>query len=191
MKLQFFGDSYDIVKRSLIAWLRSFGDWVVHPMFTESVSKEAAIEFSEFLGARLLSDSVLSPNMDRDQYFATCHSCGHLFLDPDTGLRMSATKGARASSYLFARELISMARARPSSLTLVFDQSVGRGSERCQIDQKLSHLSSSGLHGFAYVSHACFVLVGRDGALIDQAYETVLRVSRLPSSRLLKPSRRG
>lgn len=38
MKLQYFGDSYDIVKKSLICWLSEFGPWVTHPMFTEDVS---------------------------------------------------------------------------------------------------------------------------------------------------------
>jgi hypothetical protein len=40
MKLQYFSDSYDIVKKSLIAWLA--GNWAVHPMFTEQVESQAA-----------------------------------------------------------------------------------------------------------------------------------------------------
>jgi len=95
VKLSFFGDSYDIVKQCLINWL-SFGEWLVHPMFTEPVSPEAAAEYSRFLGASLLSVEVLTPKTDRSQYFGTCHTCGHLFLDPDTGLWIKRARPARA-----------------------------------------------------------------------------------------------
>jgi hypothetical protein len=37
MKLRYFGDSYDIVKKSMLAWLSPFGKWQTHPMFTEVV----------------------------------------------------------------------------------------------------------------------------------------------------------
>lgn len=186
MRPQFFGDSYDIVKQSLIDWLSGFGEWLVHPMFTVSVSRGAATEFSRFLGATLLSVDVLTPETDRSEYFTSCHKCGHLLLDPDIGLRIKRTAPAQAPSYLFGAELISMVRARPNSLTLVFDQSVARGAERSQIEQKLSHLLSQGIHGLAYVSHACFVLVGLDGALIDKAYQRIRKESRLPLGRLVK-----
>jgi len=38
MRMRYFGDSYDIVKQSLLRWLRPLGEWSVHPMFTEPVS---------------------------------------------------------------------------------------------------------------------------------------------------------
>jgi len=42
MRMRYFGDSYDIVKQSLLRWLQSFGPWSVLPMFTEPVSDEEA-----------------------------------------------------------------------------------------------------------------------------------------------------
>jgi len=54
MKLNYFGDSYDIVKKSLISWLWDFGPWSTHPMFTELVSSEKAAAFSRFLGVQLI-----------------------------------------------------------------------------------------------------------------------------------------
>jgi hypothetical protein len=36
--MRYFGDSYDIVKQSLIRWLADFGQWSAHPMFPEGVA---------------------------------------------------------------------------------------------------------------------------------------------------------
>src|ERR1700691_3051331 len=55
MHMQYFGDSSDIVKQSLIHWLGRFGDWSVHPMLTESATAQQVERFERFLGARVLS----------------------------------------------------------------------------------------------------------------------------------------
>lgn len=87
MKLQYLGDSYDIVKQSLLRWLASCGTWKAHPMFTERVSFEDAASFSRLLGVPLLSCVVLETETDREAYFASARLCvNHLFLDPDIGI---------------------------------------------------------------------------------------------------------
>jgi hypothetical protein len=48
---------------------------------------------------------------------------------------------------------------RPDALTLVFDQGLRRGFERPQVEDKLRYLRDYEVFGFAYVSHACFVVV--------------------------------
>ena len=78
-----------------------------------------------------------------------------------------------------------IARARPQLLTLAFDQSVARGKERQQLDAKLSAFAHRGLHGLAYVSHACFLLVGDDGDLMKKAADVLREESRLPAGRFL------
>ena len=45
MRLEFFGDSYDIVKRALIQWLAPLGQWYVQPLFTDDVSPHQATAF--------------------------------------------------------------------------------------------------------------------------------------------------
>ena len=55
MNPKFLGDSYDIVKQSLLRWLADMGTWTTHPMFTEPISTEQANAFSRLLGTRLLS----------------------------------------------------------------------------------------------------------------------------------------
>ena len=129
MRMRYFGDSYDIVKQSLLRWLRGFGERSAHPMFTQPVSDADVAAFEKLLAVKVVSRNVLTVDTNRTAYLAPASSCGHLFLDPDTGLRMRPTRGVRAPEYLFANELVRLADARPASLTVVFDQSVRRGSE--------------------------------------------------------------
>ncbi|MGA7493863.1 MAG: hypothetical protein WB930_14365 [Syntrophobacteraceae bacterium] len=82
-------------------------------------------------------------------------------------------------------ELVEIATSRPKLLTLVFDQSLARGKEREQLSAKLSTLASDGVHGFAYISHACFVLLGCDKKLIQRALDAIKSASLLPSDRFI------
>ncbi len=188
MRIRYFGDSYDIVKQSLLRWLRSFGEWSVHPMFTETVSQADVSAFESLLDAKIISTEILPVDSNRAAYLSCASSCNHLFLDPDIGLRMQPTRGVRAPGYIFAGELLRLAERRPSSLTLVFDQSVGRGSEGLQLGGKLQELHHHGVFGFAYVSHACFIVTSQDRSLVERARAQVITGSRLPESRLLPVS---
>ena len=185
MKLQFLGDSYDIVKKSLIAWLGEFGSWSAHPMFTESVAIDKAECFARFLGARLLSTETLTPKTDRAAYFSPCESASNLFLDPDTGVRLEPRSGSKSVNYVFGPELVALSHARPAALTLVFDQSFSRGNQKSQIQEKLEFFAARGVHGFAYCSHAPFLVLSAELELVGRAREELLRVSGLPAGRLL------
>ncbi len=187
MRMGVFGDSYDIVKRSLLQWLRAFGDWSVHPMFTERVSDAGIGAYEALLGAKVVSVDVLGAGTDRWAYLECAAPCGNLFLDPDTGLRMRETYGRDAPKYLFAHELRRLVEGRPTdALTMTFDQSLPRGSERSQLESKLRSLQQDGLFGYAYVSHASFVVVGRDRSLVEHSLKHLLDESRLPQGRLLQ-----
>jgi hypothetical protein len=185
MRRTYLGDSYDIVKQSLLRWLGNFGGWSVHPMFTEPWVRTDVVALESLLGAKIVSREVLTSTTDRSVYFACGSSCGHLFLDPNTGLRMRSKTGADVPQYVFASELQRLVEQRPGSLTAVFDQSVGRGSESIQLQTKLQELSELGVFGFAYVSHACFVVAGHDRSLVDRARARVMSESRLPEDRIL------
>lgn len=80
MNLRYIGDSYDIVKRALLAWLSAFGEWHAHPMFTSEASPEGAAAFAGLIGVPLLSREVLTARTDRNDYFAVCAKAEHLFL---------------------------------------------------------------------------------------------------------------
>jgi len=137
MRLEHFGDSYDIVKKSLLQWLSRFGPWAAHPMFTHPTNAAEAEAFSRFLGVPLVATDVLDTVCDRAHYFASCHECHSLLLDPDTAVRLEAIEGRRAPEFIFSKELIDLANVRPQALTLTFDQSPTRGRERQQIRSKL------------------------------------------------------
>ena len=184
MKPSYLGDSYDIVKQSLLRWLSVMGSWATHPMFTEPVSSTQADDFAHLLGTRLLSLTPLTGGIDRVGYLAPARECHeHVFIDPDKGIRIEAIRGRKAPAYVFCTELMEIAIARPDKLTLVFDQSLARGSERQQLQDKLQTFSVHGVHAIAYVSHACFVLLGRNSSLVEEAFEVLQSESRLPRSR--------
>lgn len=188
MHMKYFGDSYDLVKLSLIGWLRRFGEWSVHPMLTEEATPDDIRAFERFLGTPLISTEVLTTATDREQFLSCAHRAGNLFLDPDTGLRMKPTIGVRAPEYLFSSELIRIVASRPKALTLVFDQSLPRGGEPAALLGKLRQLLGEGIHSFAYVSHACFVVAAHDRGLIEKALAHVQSESRLPARRFLVPT---
>jgi len=184
MRIRYFGDSYDIVKKSLLTWLAPGEAWSVHPMFTEAVSPDEASAFSQFLGAPLVTTQVLVPATDRVAYFASAAVSKNLFLDPDTGVRAEAGRGSRDPRYIYVDELVSLVRGRPSSLTLVFDQSVPRGSESAAILRKLEAIARFGIRGFAYVSHACFLVLSVEPTSLEKARKHLFEHSRLPVGRI-------
>ena len=186
MKLKYLGDSYDIVKHSLLRWLSAVGPWSAHPMFTETVSEAEAAAFSALIGVPLVSTNVLEADADRATYFAEARTCErHLFLDPDTGLRLKVTRNGRAPAYVFGPELVGVAQSRPERLTLVFDQCLARGREREGLSEKLTFLSANSVHGLAYTSHACFLLLSCNRALLWRARRGLENDAHLPATRFL------
>src|SRR5574341_1048109 len=187
MKLEYFGDSYDIVKKSLICWLSEFGQWVTHPMFTEEITDEQATGFSRLIGTPLLSTDVLRSNTNRAEYFCSCREAGNLFLDPDKGVCIAPQLGAKAIQYVFAAELVELCQLRPTSLTVVFDQSYSRGiSKEKLMRDKLNHLAKNGITGCIYDSHATFLLLGADTTLVNHTWKRVVELSALPEWRFFR-----
>jgi hypothetical protein len=186
MHMQYFGDSYDIVKQSLIRWLGTFGDWSVHPMLTQSATAQQVEAFERFLGARMICRDELTTSTNRESYLSCATQCGNLFLDPDTGLSLRET-GLRKpkTKYLFAREFVQLVEQRPKALTLVFDQSLPRGKEGPCMEHKLQELRAKGVHCFVYMSHACFILGGREEVLVRHAFDRVISESKLPGARFV------
>ncbi len=186
MNPQFFGDSYDLVKKALISWLMPFGGWAVHPMFTEDVPPADAREFARFLNADLLSPKVLTAQTDREEYFKRCRDVGNLFLDPDTGVRL---EGKPSPRHILAENLVEIVRVRPKALTLVFDQSYTRAAESArsnEIKRKLTFFAKYKVHGFAYNSHATFLLLCHDSELLERAYSVLLEASGLLRKRIIR-----
>jgi len=154
-------------------------------MFTEPVSSSDVSVFERFLDAKVISTDVLTRATNRSAYFSCACSCGNVFLDPDTGLRLKDTRGVRATEYLFANELDRIVEQRSAHLTVVFDQSVGRGSEHIHLETKIRHLLKQQTFAFAYRAQACFVIAGRDRSLIDRSRDHIIAASKLPEDRFV------
>ncbi len=184
--MKHFGDSYDIVKQSLLRWLGVFGDWSMHPMFTGSVAPDDPEKFASFLNVRIISSDVLRGDTERSNYFRSANSRGNLFLDPTTGLCFKSRSIRKRAHYLYASELMHLTEQSPESLTMVFDQSLSRGKERAQVMNKLYSLLEHGTPAFAYCSHACFIIASRNRTLLNGAYEHIIRDSGLPENRLAR-----
>jgi len=185
MNLKHFGDSYDIVKKSLLQWLSWFGPWAAHPMFTHEVTEAEAAAFSCFLGIKLVSTAVLGLDCDRQAYLSACGTSRSIFLDPDTGVRLRTGEAKRATGFIFGDELVRLANARAQGLVLTFDQSLARGREREQVQEKLDHFLAHGIHGFAYISRASFLVLGQSGTLVCEARTALLAASGLPAVRIV------
>ena len=156
-------------------------------MFTEEVTPNDAEAFSQLLGVPLISKERLNART-RQSFLAAARNCRcHLFLDPDTGLYIGKRRCSKATHLSLSEFVeIAIARDRQNLLTLVFDQSFSRGQKRRQqLEGKLGALAKRGLHGIAYHSHACFILVGRDAKLVKRARKVLLQKSRLPPGRFI------
>ena len=185
MRPEFFGDSYDIVKRFLIKNLSSFGPWTVHPMFTSNAARIAG-SFSDFLRAPLASTAVLSSKSARAESIQKCRGTGNLFLDPDTGVFCKKAPNSPSRKHVYAEELVDLVLARRGSLTAVYDQSFRRGDVRAQLKRKLWYFGRRRVIGFAYQSHACFLVLAANVGIVREAKERLLAVG-LPSNRLIGP----
>ena len=186
MNLKHFGDSYDIVKKSLLQWLSAFGPWGAHPMFTHAVTEAEADEFAHFLGVALVSIAVLKVDTDRVSYLAPCRNARSIFLDPDTGVRLQRPTAARSTEYVLGNELVELARTHAQGLVLTFDQSLARGNELCQVQAKLDHFVTCGVSGFAFVSHASFLVLSTSDSLLREARAQLLAASGLPKNRIIQ-----
>lgn len=184
-----FGDSYDIVKRSLLEWLSPCGTWAAHPMFSEDCPPAFVKEYAAFLGLPMVTAAPVPASAGRNAYFLRLiawNATDHLFLDPDTGLALSGSGNSRR--HVTVEELLAIAEGRAGKLTLVFDQSLTRGSEeerRAQALAKLIWLDEHGVSGLTYSSHANFILVSTDKQVLNEAKHTLLRASLLPIRRFI------
>ena len=185
MNMRYFGDSYDLVKRSFLSWLRDLGSWYIQPMFTHEVTALEAERYASLLGGEVVSHAELRRDTDRAEFFASSRGTKNLLLDPDIGIRAEAT-GRKAPCYVTYRELAELVRARPKYLTLVYDQCVPRAKDEVRRDwlrDKLEAIRAQGICGLYYVSHAPMLVASRTREVLGAARASLLE--HLPEGRLL------
>jgi hypothetical protein len=103
-------------------------------------------------------------------------------------LRSLSTLGPWATHPMFT-EQVSGPEAR--DFADLFDQSVARGREREQLQEKLAALALHHIHGWAYVSHACFLLTGSSRAAVEESAHAIQKQLRLPTSRFVHEGAAG
>ena len=192
MHPDFFGDSYDLVKREIIHGLAPAEQWTVHPMyfdFGNAPKPGFVLKYAKFLGIQPAARETERSNLVDD---VTAASLQQLFLDPDTGLwDGQGSPGGAWRKHISVRELARIANARKHGITLVFDQSYSRTlknqERRTRVEQKLKALRNTRgerqVHSVAYVSHAVFIWVSTDADLLASATQRLLARSGLPRAR--------
>src|SRR2546426_9105570 len=113
MRFEYFGDSYDIVKRALVQWLAPFGPWHVQPLFTDDVSSEQAAAFARFLGARLIEPFHARNARESAAALEGCRAKGNLIVDPDTGIVLPQLGKIVKRTHLSAAALQALCTANP------------------------------------------------------------------------------
>ncbi|GEM_PF-1029969 len=183
MKNAFIGDSYDIVKKFMIQSLAPDAKWVAFPMFSDEISPDRIKAFERFIDIQVISTNIITASTNRTKHLAASEHHRHIFIDPDTGIKLEPTNSVKRNKYVFGEELVRLCKQSPERLLLVFDQSVQRGKENQSIEKKLNYFQSHDLCAFAYVSHACFVVLSASNSVCRNAYDRLLD-SGLPSWRL-------
>lgn len=170
MNSQWFGDSYDIVKRYFIGILKEIGyQVVVDPNMLTGEWNELEQKFYYFLGAAPTSDS-------------TSHKSA-LLLDPDTGIGRKETQQHVTIKFIASC-------LQKHEIVFTFDQSFSRADSKPRIMEekmieKLDLLKKTGNFGFYYNSHAKFLFAASSLERLNTVEQKLLS-SGLPKSRLLK-----
>lgn len=163
MNPDWFGDSYDIVKRFFVGTLKREGFSVfVNPMFTGDW-KGLEDSFYSFI------DALPYPTGEIPGPSA-------VLLDPDTGIGKTKTE-----RHMTVRDVAD--EATKFSIVFCFDQSFSRGQPQEQMEYRLRLLRTEKVYGFYYNSHAKFLFAGRDGKMMGKV-ELALAKSGLPKNRL-------
>ena len=165
MNSQWFGDSFDIVKRFFVENLNAIGyRVVVDPMLTGEWNG-VEHDFYKLLKAYPLNEKSISKSA--------------LLLDPDTGIGRKRSK-QHVTIKCIADQLLN------HDVVFSFDQSFPRGrNARDKIIEKLKLLQETGNHGFYYDSHARFLFAAKSIKVLGEVEKQLLK-SRLPASRLVK-----
>jgi hypothetical protein len=166
MNPQWFGDSFDIVKRFFIDNIREMGYQVfVDPMLTGEWNG-LENKFYDFLGAAPLKS--LNTSSGRTA----------LLLDPDTGIAPKPTK-----QHVTIRMIVNYLQEH--EIVFSFDQSFSRGGDALeQMGKKLSLLKKEGAAGFYYDSHARFLFSAKSPEVLANL-ERHLVAAGLPEKRFI------
>lgn len=188
MRLEYFGDSYDIVKRALLEWLTPLGQWHIQPLFTEDVSLSQATAFAHFLGARLVQPFTARTGAECRAALDGCKGIGNLLVDPDIGVVLPQPGKSVKRTHLSAAALQVLCAGNPGNVIMSFDQALRREAPEESLRSKVVWLAEGGTAALAFRSHASFIFCSSSSDRVDDVAHLLLEAG-LPESRLVRTSR--
>lgn len=167
MNLEYFGDSYDLVKRFFVQELCALEyEVAIDPLCTGDWDG-AEEDFFRLVGARHRTD--VANGSDRRA----------LLLDPDTGVN-----GKGGKRHVSFSQVVD--EARDFSVVFAFDQAFSRqGNSSEMIQEKVRMLRSLGAYPMYYDSHARFLFVSLRHDLIHELWHHLVKIG-LPKRRLIR-----
>lgn len=166
MNRDYFGDSYDLVKRFFCAELRALGySIVIDPMFTGAWDGGEE-DFFHFIGVPRHGEQPLAP------------SRAAVLFDPDTGVHPKA-----GPKHLSVTQLAQAARNH--ALVFSFHQSFSWQRNRATaMQEKLAALRALGCAAMYYDSHASFLFAAVAGGAIQELHDHLVKLD-MPKKRLV------
>lgn len=186
MNRKHLGDSYDIVKRFLLHAIAPRTVWAAFPMLTDNWKSADIVAYENFLHVKVAQPKVIDSSFNRAEYFSVSLRNQWIFIDPNIGVKVTLSDKIRSSEHVLSCELIWLCDGNDDRLVLAYDQSHPRGKEAASIKGKLDHFGRQGISSFAYLSHACFLVMSRNEANLRSARERIL-VTRLSQDRIVIP----
>lgn len=188
MRFEYFGDSYDIVKRALVQWLAPLGPWYVQPLFTDDVSPQQAVAFARFLGARLVHPFQARNAKEREIALEACKARGNVFVDPDTGVVLSRPGKLVKPTHLSTASLHALSTENPDHVIVSFDQALRREAPEESLRSKIAWLAQEHIAAVAFRSHASFLFCSTSADRVGNVIRLLLDAG-LPQWRLVKAGR--
>lgn len=176
MNPEHIADSYDFVKRTLLSVKPGGTDFIAVPMYTSEPSDTDAESYRTFLAVELV-DPLLqnAPEGDRATWLhgvtrAMMGQCRHIFLDPDTGIRLPPVmpKGAEARRYVGADEVDWIVSRNPEILLLCFDQSLDRRTVQENRSEKLRYFGRKDVWAVYFKSHASILAASKNRGVLHE-----------------------
>ncbi|HUJ09891.1 MAG TPA: hypothetical protein VL171_07675 [Verrucomicrobiae bacterium] len=172
MKRDFFGDSYDAVKRMWCEILSGWARLYAEPRFIPTELHQA---FTRLTGIPMLAD-----------YRPETYS---ILNDPDTGIRLpnERTQGT-SRKHIAITAIANQLQSNGVRCVVTFDQSFIRSRNLTPIDQrhsKMDRLRKEGFPSFYYVSHAPFLFAAPDEETLEEL-RTLLVNAGIPNDKRLE-----
>lgn len=200
MKLKYQGDVMDVVKHWYFSVMHNgiIEKLVVFPMFTETwcgAQKEQYIrlfgQHATFAQSEPLDSkkcwTLNHGKENRKCYFSYGSSCKthDYFIDPNTGLQLDRKKHFDGRDYVFLPDLTHLLSSDCDHIAFVYDQSLGRGREEEELEEKQKRLFSAGFLSVCYVAQTAIWAIGRSAARdrLLAVFGRLDRVEWLPKSR--------